>query len=99
MAYTESSSALKAPSRAPWVGHICGIIAVAFLVHLVLATAIRSLPVPVVSGWVFVLMYAGAIGLSVLAGRLASRWWYVLTVLFVLSTILLVIGEYLWESR
>jgi len=66
---------------------------------LVIDTYFRSSPSPHISGSVFLSIFFGALLLSVLAGYLASRWWFVETGLLTLCLLLLWIGEFLFESK
>jgi hypothetical protein len=87
------------PMARRWPWHLLGFIAGLSICYAWLAVLTRKLPVPPMMGGVFIGWFLGSVLLSIAAGRRGSKWWYLVTVCFGLTLVLLWVGEAMWESR
>jgi hypothetical protein len=81
--------------RWPW--NLVGLLTTASIVYFWLCVFVRKLPTPHMSGGVFLGWFLGSLILSIAAGRLASRWWYLATGGFVLTYIAIAGGMAMLE--
>jgi hypothetical protein len=81
------------------LGHLCGLLSLVLIAVLVVETYFRSAPAPHISGAVFLLFFFGAMLLSAVAGKLASRWWFIQTGCLVVLMVLVWIGEFFFENK
>ena len=77
--------------RWPW--HVVGAVAAGAIAYMWLGVFWRRLPVPPLAGGSFVGSFFGMTLLSMLAGRRASPWWFVVTGVYVVTFILIALGE------
>ena len=90
----------KHPStRLKSVGHVCGGVSLVLLLVLIVDTYFRSAPLPHINGMTFILCYASALTLSLVASLQASRWWWIESTVLIAITLLIWIGESLLENR
>jgi hypothetical protein len=82
--------------RWPW--NLIGLLTAASIVYTWLAVFLRKLPTPHMSEGVFIGWFFGSLVLSIAAGRLGSRWWYVVTGGFVLTFLAIAGGMAMLES-
>jgi hypothetical protein len=59
--------------------------------------AFKTLPLPRVSGGIFIVWLFGGAILSIVVARKASRWWYAGTAFYLLTYLAIVVGEYVFE--
>jgi membrane protein implicated in regulation of membrane protease activity len=59
--------------------------------------AFKIMPMPRVSGAIFILWLFGGAALSTVVARKTSRWWYAVTVFYLFTYLAIVVGEYLFE--
>ncbi len=83
--------------RWPW--HMMGSITAVLFVYVWLGLIFHSVPLPRVSGAVFLFGLFGSAALSIAAGWRGSKWWYLVTACFGASLVLLWIGEFLIERH
>ena len=81
--------------RWPW--HLIGFLTGASIVYTWLCVVLRKLPTPRMSEGVFIGWFFGSLILSAAAGKLASRWWYLVTGAFVLTFIAISAGMVMLE--
>ena len=81
--------------RWPW--NLIGLLAAASIGYAWLVVFFHRLPVPHMSEGVFLGWFFGSVVLSIAAGRLGSRWWYLVTGCFVLTFIAISAGMVVME--
>ena len=81
--------------RRAW--NLTGLLTAASIVYFWLCVFVRKLPTPPISGSVFLGWFFGSLILSIAAGRLGSRWWYLATGGFVLTYIAIAGGMAMLE--
>lgn len=81
--------------RRSW--NLIGLVVTASIVYFWLCVFVRKLPTPHVSGSVFLGWFFGSLILSIAAGKLASRWWYLATGCFILTYIAIACGMAMLE--
>jgi hypothetical protein len=81
--------------RRSW--NLIGLLVTVSIVYFWLCVFVRKLPTPRVSEGVFLGWFFGSLILSIAAGRLASRWWYLATGGFVLTYIAIAGGMAMLE--
>jgi hypothetical protein len=81
--------------RRSW--NLIGLLTAASIIYFWLCVFVRKLPTPPMSGSVFLGWFFGSLILSIAAGRLASRWWYLATGGFVLTYIAIAGGMAMLE--
>jgi hypothetical protein len=94
---SHTADSLGSTRRWPW--HFMGTTAAVSLLLMWLPIFFRPRSLPRISLWWLVGWFFCSALLSIAAGYKASRWWFLVTVCFGLTLILLWIGEVLWESR
>ena len=81
--------------RRSW--NLIGLLTAASIIYFWLCVFVRKLPTPRMSGNVFLVWFLGSLILSIAAGRLASRWWYLASGAFVLTYIAIAGGMAMLE--
>jgi hypothetical protein len=90
---------LKVKGTAHWPWHLIGALAAASLLLMYLPLIFHHLSVPRISAlWVIGWFLISGL-LSIIAGYMVSKWWFLVTACFGMTLLLIWIGEAVWESH